>query len=74
MSKGALIFALFVLGASLLYPAAAQQQPTWVFERCFTNDCIAKTLNGLSPERAAEAKLVADERQWSKTTYVWYRR
>jgi hypothetical protein len=44
--------------------------PKWTNQTCLTNDCIANTLNALTPERAAEAKLTT----WGNATYVWYRK
>ena len=50
-------------------PVFAPQPNTWQFVQCYTNDCIASTLNGLTWERAAEAKLTT----WKDSTFVWFR-
>lgn len=41
----------------------------WTSTACALNSCIGDTLNRLSAERAAEAKLTT----WGSVTYVWYR-
>lgn len=69
----AMIVIGLVLVAGVVYVAETQEreaQRTWVVEVCFTEKCIAKVLNGLSPQAAAEAKL-ATYGQW---TNVWYRK
>ena len=43
-------------------------KPRWTHKTCLTNNCIAETLNSLSPERSTAAKLTT----WKNVTYVWY--
>lgn len=66
--------ALAIVAAVLWFWLAAvvegQSRTEWVNKACFTNGCIAETLNGLSPDRAAEAKITT----WRDTSYVWYRK
>lgn len=60
----------FIVGA-LLFGASArtQERTSWVFKDCQTNDCIRRTLGGMSTDQAHSAKLTT----WGSTTYVWYR-
>lgn len=61
----------FVVFVVLLMIAGAQAQPrvSWTYVSCYTNSCIKATLDGLSADRAHDAKLTS----WRDTTYVWYR-
>lgn len=54
---------------TLLLSAKTETTTRWTYTACYTNSCIADTLNRLDPERAAEAKLTT----WKDQTYVWYR-
>lgn len=62
-----LILILVVLGIVIHLQGAAEVN--WTNKSCWTNSCVADTLNGLSPDRAAEAKLTT----WKDATYVWFR-
>lgn len=48
---------------------AAQNRPSWTYVTCYTNSCIKSTLDGLSADRAHDAKLTT----WESKTYVWFR-
>lgn len=47
-------------------PTAQERPQTWTYETCYTNSCIKKTLEGLTPDRQHDAKLTT----WQDTTYV----
>jgi hypothetical protein len=54
--------------------AAGSPREVWQCEKCWTNDCITRTLNSLPSERASEAKLTTWGSGPGAITYVWFRR
>jgi hypothetical protein len=66
-----------VVGAVVAMSAVVSGQThigSWQNVSCYTNDCIAKTLNELASDRAAEAKLTTWGNGAGALTYVWFRR
>lgn len=64
----AVVIAIICVLAYAFVPAQ-ERVHVWTFETCYTNACVKRTLEKLSPDRAHDAKLTT----WSDTTYIWFR-
>lgn len=71
---------LIVVASWLLPDVQAQPKPVWIMQDCYTLDDVTATLNRLTPEQAATAKVIAINSQrsmlgaLSNPYYVWYRK